>query len=138
MNFEIKPYIGAGKILLGMTSEQIQKVMGSKPDKFKKSLDDVYDTEKFACFFAYYKSPGICEAIEFFGEADVIFNGESMIGRPYADVEAMFKKVDNVLELDGAGLTSYKYGVGIYASAAKKEPLEPVEAVIVFEKGYYD
>lgn len=35
-------------------------------------------------------------------------------------------------EFDDLGFTSYKYGIGIYAL------YDAVEAVIVFEKGYYD
>lgn len=138
MEFEIKPYVGAGKILLGMTSEKIQEVMAEEPDKFKKSNEDEYDSDMFKVFFAYYKKPGVCNAIEFYGEANVTLNGKIMIGRPYADVQDMFKEIDDSLELDGAGLTSLKYGVGIYASGAKKNPLDPVESVIVFEKGYYN
>lgn len=138
MNFEINPYVGVGNILLGMTSEQIQKVMTSKPKKFRKFKDDELDTDKYDNFFVYYKRPGICEAIEFFGDAKVLINGKTILGRSYTKVKNMFEAMDNEIEFNDAGLTSLKYGVGVYAPFAQDEPDEPVESVIVFEKRYYD
>jgi hypothetical protein len=138
MEFLIKPYVGAGKILLGMTSEQIQEVLQIKPDKFKKFEDDEFDTDDFKCCHVYYKNPGICEAIEFFGDANMIINNKTILGKKYAEIKDMFEKIDDSLEFDATGLTSFKYGVGVYAPFAKDEPDEPAESVIVFEKGYYD
>ena len=138
MEFLIVPYIGAGKILLGMTSDQISEVLSAKSEKFKKYEDDEFDTDAFKWCHIYYKSPGVCEAIEFFEPAKVLFMEHSLIGKPFKDVKKLFLKYDKELELDETGLTSYKYGVSIYAPFAKERPSDPIEGVLVFEKGYYD
>lgn len=138
MEFIIDSNVGAGNILFGMTSQQIQNVLSAKPKKFKKFEDDEFDTDAFDWCHVYYKKPGVCEAIEFFEPAVVIFKGQNLIGKSFQDVKSLFLKHDKSVELDSSGLTSYKFGIGIYAPFAQKEPSEPLEAVIVFEKGYYD
>jgi len=138
LKFIIEPYVGAGKILLGMTSKQIQNELVIKPEKFKKFEDDEFDTDDFKYCHVYYKKPGVCEAIEFFGEAKVIINNETILGKSYTEIKDMFEAIDDSIDFDATGLTSFKYGVGVYAPFAEDEPDEPVESVIVFEKGYYD
>ncbi len=137
MEFIINPYVGAGKILLGMSSQEIQDILSFKPERFKKSEDDDCDTDAFEWCHVYYKKPGVCEAIEFFEPAKVIFMGQNLIGRPFIDLKKLFGELDESIELDESGLTSYKYGIGIYAPSAKNKPSDPVEGAIVFEKGYY-
>jgi len=41
-------------------------------------------------------------------------------------------------EEDGAGLTALGLGFGVFAPAASSDAEKPVEAVIVFEAGYYE
>jgi len=138
MEFIIDPYVGAGSILLGMTSQQIQNALSAKPEKFRKFEDDDFDTDAFDWCHVYYKNPGVCEAIEFFKPAKIIFKGQNLLGQSFENVKKLFLEHDKSLELDDSGLTSYKYGVGIYAPYAIKTPTDPIEGVIVFEKGYYD
>lgn len=68
----------------------------------------------------------------------MVFNGDHLIGKPYSEVESLFKSIDNTTEIDSSGLVSYQFGIGVYAPFAEEEPNKPVEAVIIFEKGYYD
>jgi hypothetical protein len=138
MKFKVNPYIGAEPIIFGMTSDQIESVIGVKARKFKKSPYSETLTDAFEYFHVYYKSNGECEAIEFFQFADLVFNGDYLIGKPYQEVESLFKSIDNRIEINDCGFTSYKFGIGIYAPFSEEEPNEPVEGVIVFEKGYYD
>jgi hypothetical protein len=138
MKFSIESYIGVGKILLGMTSQQIEDILSEKPRKFKKFRDDEFETDAFDMCYVYYKSPGICEAIEFFKPVIVTFSGINLMEKSYADVKNLFLSMDEDTECEDSGLTSYKYGIGIYAPFATDEPSEPAEGVIIFEKGYYD
>jgi hypothetical protein len=39
--------------------------------------------------------------------------------------------------LDETGFTSNEFGFGVYAPFAVEEPDDPIESVIVFERGYY-
>lgn len=138
MNLDIVPYVGIGPILFGMTCDEIQKVMGVRPEKFKKSKNDDYYTDQYETFFVYYKKPGICNAVEFYGKGDVKFFGEKLLGRQYIEVLSFLRSLDDSIEEEEDGATSYRYGIGIYAPFAQESPFEEVESVIVFEKGYFD
>lgn len=138
VEFVINPYIGAGKISLGMTSAAIQEILESHPEKFRKSKNDDFETDAYKWCHIYFEKPGVCNAIEFFSPASVIFNGHNLLGNSYAEVREFVLQYDNTLQFDETGFTSIKYGFGVYAPFAEEEPSEPVEGVIVFEKGYYD
>ncbi len=138
MKFRIVPYVGAEPILFGMTSEQVERAMGVKARKFKKSSDSVMLTDAFDCCHVYYNPMGMCEAIEFFEPADLVLNDVTLIGKPYQEIEDFFKKADESIMVDDCGLTSNSFGIGVYAPFALSEPDEPVEGVIAFVKGYYD
>ncbi|SDO05116.1 hypothetical protein SAMN04487897_107197 [Paenibacillus sp. yr247] len=139
MEFKINPYIGAGRVLLGMTPNEVQEALGAYPKKkFRKFKDDDFETDSYEWCYVYYKEPGICEAIEFHAPSSVTFNEQNLLGRPYAEVRDILKQYDDTLQFEESGLTSIRFGFGLYAPFAGDEPSEPVEGVIVFEKGYYD
>lgn len=66
--------------------------------------------------------------------AEVKFIGKDLLGLPFENVKDMFSQLDEKLEIDANGFTSYKFGVGIYVPYHEAK----VEGVIVFEKGFYD
>ena len=138
MNFEIVPYVGAGCIKLGMERAEIRKCFNNIYRESKKSSSTGNTSDVFDCCYVYYKEQDTCEAIEFFGEAQATIDGKIMLGEPYSRVKNMFEAIDNSISFGDSGFTSFKYGVGVYAPFAQDEPDEPVESVIVFEKGYYD
>lgn len=138
MEFNIKPYVGVGMIRLGMTPDEVQTTLISKAEKFRKFDDDEYETDSFDWCHVFYKKPGVCEAIELFAPALVIFNGEYLIGNSFSKVKDFVLQFDEKLQIDETGFTSLKFGFGVYAPFAESEPLEPVEGVIVFEKDYYN
>jgi hypothetical protein len=138
MLYEITPYKGAGHLLLGALSEDIQEICGEKPEKFKKLQDDEYYTDFYTDFCCFFKKPGICDAIEFHNPAVVIYNNISLLGEPYNKVKESLLQLDKDIIFDGDGLTSLKLGLGVYAPDADEDnPSYVAEGVIVFEKGYY-
>jgi len=137
MKFEVIAYVGAGCITLGMTRDTIRKCFDDKYIEFKKTPFSEMLTDDFGLCHVYYKKQGTCEAVEFFGDAEVIFNGKPIIGKSYSEIKNMFERIDELLDFNDAGFTSLKYGIGIFAPFALDEPDEPVESVIIFEKGYY-
>lgn len=58
--------------------------------------------------------------------------------KTYSEALDYVKTYDVDLHCELDGFTSYKYGFGVYAPVAFMEPEEPVQSVIVFERGYYD
>lgn len=138
MKFDIIPYGGAGCVNFGMNREDIRKCFNNQYKEFKKTPLSESLTDDLRCCHIYYKENDICEAVEFFEGAEVIFDGKLLLGIPYNKIKDMFEAIDDSLDFNDAGFTSYKYGIGVFTSYASDEPDEPVEAVIIFEKGYYD
>lgn len=140
MQLEIKPYVGVGPIRFGMTVEEVRKAVGQKPNPFRKTPDEVIPTDAFdeIGLHACYKEPGVCEAVEMALAADPTFQGHRLIERPFDEVLGWLRTLDDSVEVEDCGLTSYKLGIGLYAPEISDNISAPVEAVIVFEKGYYD
>jgi hypothetical protein len=140
MKLEIQPYVGVGPIKFGMTIDEVRKVTGEKPKPFRKTPDDVIPTDAFdeLGLHIFYKEPGICEAVEMALAADPTFQGQHLIERSFSQILSWLQTIDDAIKVDESGLTSFKFGIGVYAPEAAEQPDAPVEAVIVFEKGYYE
>jgi len=138
VTYEIEPYASVGPLRFGMSREEAKRALGSEPRAFKKSplSDTVTDAFNELSVHVYYNNNGGCCAVEMATPASPIFRGRELLGRPFAELRAMFEELDPELTEDGAGLTSLMFGVSLYAPFAKKEPEEPVEGVLVFEEGY--
>lgn len=65
MKFSIEPYVGVGKIKLGMNQEDIHEVLNEEPRRFKKFQDDEYETEAYENFYVYYKKMGLVKQLNF-------------------------------------------------------------------------
>ena len=126
--------------MLGMSLQEVRDILGDKVSIFKRTSQCEMPSDHYEDLgiFVYYKKPGICDAIELCEPASPIFRGELLLGRPFSELREWFEKIDENVVIDGAGLLSYRFGVGLYAPGALKSPDDPVEGVIVFEKGYYD
>jgi hypothetical protein len=78
-----------------------------------------------------------CEAVEFHrgclgGIAEPTFRGFSFFGKSYEEIQGWLAARDPDLMYASGGFHSETFGVGIYA------PVDSVESLIVFRKGYYD
>lgn len=139
MNYDIKSHAGVGPIRFGMKSSEIRKVMHEEPEPVDKSSNGIpADYFRQLGIFVFYKQPGICEAVEFFGPASPTFDGQYILGQPYVEMERWIKYIDPDVILNDAGLITKKIGFGLYAPSARKKPELPVKSVIVFEPGYYE
>ena len=138
MDFHIKPYEGLGNIALGMTKETIQHMFGEKTKDFKRGNESVpSDFIKEFLLFVYYSDNGYCNAIELCEPTNTYFKGKNVIGVPYNWVKSFVEQHDANLECNEYGFTSLKFGFGVYVHDLD-EGDEPVNSVIVFEKGYYN
>lgn len=136
----IEPYKSFGAIKLGMTRTEVRNAVSAKVESFKKlptdtSLTDVFGSQNI---FVYYDETDVCEAIEVADPSVPSFQGQHFVGKPFSHVREWFEKNDPETKVDPAGLTSPKFGVGIYAPSALKNPIDPVEGVMVFGKEYYE
>lgn len=138
MEFDIKPYVGVGPIVFGMSVQKVHVLLRTQAEVVDKSGSGIpADFFRELGIFVYYRQPGLCEAVEFGGTASPTLRNQHFLGRPYAEIEQWVRLLDPEVTVDPSGLTSYKFGFGLYAPSASKDPSLPVEGVIVFEKGYY-
>jgi hypothetical protein len=137
MTYEIRAYAGVGKIDFGMTTAEVRKVLASKVKPSKKGGEIPSDFFEELGIFVDYRPPDICEAVEFAGPASPTFRGRQLLGKPFRSISDWIKDLDPDVVSDEAGLRSNKFGFGIYAPSANKNPDLPVEGVIVFDKEYY-
>jgi hypothetical protein len=138
MIYEIEPYVGVGPIRLGMTREEVHRhIVQDRHPTMNRGRDTPGDYFPALGLFADYRTPGVCEFVEFGGPLLPVLHGQSFLGQPYRQARAWFEANDPDCETDGAGLTSKRFGIALYASSAEKRPDGPIEGVAVFEEGYY-
>jgi hypothetical protein len=140
MDLIIRPYIGIGNITFGMTVEEVRHCIAAPVKSFLKHPTDAIPTDTFEGLGIYveYKNPGICQVVELAKPANPIWRGQSFLNLSFAAARHWFEQIDPELEVDDTGLTSYQFGIGLYAPNHRESPEENVEGVIVFEKGYYE
>jgi hypothetical protein len=129
LEFKIEPLKGTNLLKLGLTSDEYKHLINKKPRRIAKEggADD------YTFFHIFYNDSGKSEAIEFWEPTCVSFNGFSLMGKPYLEVEKYFHNIDkDIVKEEGIGFTSNKYQIGIYA------PYDIVEGVLVARKGYYE
>ncbi len=135
---KIESYVGIDSIKLGMEISDIRQIMKEEPDTSFNKAEMCTDGFFKNSFQVFYKEPGICEAIEVYSPTDVTFEDKKLLGEPFNKVHQWIEGHDKNIEIDEAGLTSYKLGIGLYAPAHMEKSDCPIESVIIFEKGYYD
>jgi hypothetical protein len=141
MIYEIEPYVGVGPIRLGMTREEVHTtILEQRKPTMHRGREKPGDFFPALGLFVDYRAPGSCEFVEFALSSPVspTLHNQAFLGQAYRLARAWFEAADPDLETDGAGLISRRFGIALYAGSAEKEPDEPVEAVAVFEKDYYD
>ena len=136
----IDPHFGIGNIRFGMTVADVRRVVGSPFTSFRKTPTSTFPTDAFddLGIHVFYKPPGICEAVEIASPGEANFEGQQMIGTRFSDIERLLHARDPNLETDETGLTSHALGIGIFAPEISDNPNASIEAVIVFEQGYFD
>jgi hypothetical protein len=138
MIFNISPYIGVEEIEFDMQRQKVRNKFNGDYREFKKTKFSINTTDAFQFCHVYYDNANLCEAIEFFEPAIVAFDNFQITGKSYRVVKEYFENIDEKLDFNDAGFTSYKYGVGVFAPYALDEPDGLIEAIIIFRNGYYD
>lgn len=140
MELLIHPHVGIGPIQFGMTRDEVRRTLGTRPTPFRKLSQSPLETDAFDDFALHvcYRPPAFCEAVECFGSANVIYNGFRILNRPCSEVRDWIVQLDRGVEIDHAGMKSFSLGIALYAPGVIESPEEEVQAVLVFEPGYYE
>ena len=78
------------------------------------------------------------EALEFASPAQPVFEKQSLLGMGFEAAKTLLQFKDPSLEVEADGVIAHALGISLYAPAAKENPVEVCESVLVFESGYYD
>jgi len=142
MDFDIKPFIGAGPILFGMSQQEILNLQLGTVRSFKRTPLQQLPSDHFIDIglVIYYKHPGVVEAIEFSRPSNPIFSGVSLFNQTVEQFQCLLASKDKNLKIEEDGCVSYACGIGAYILAGEEEggDHEKIVSVIVFERGYYD
>jgi hypothetical protein len=135
--FDIRPFMGVGPIDLGMSRNEVRKVVGAPVHTFKKTPvdDELTDAFRSLGVHVFYKRPGVCESIEFYGPANPMFNGVPILGSTLDNISRIFATQNVKVEKRRDAIVAHPLGFGV---AAPKHQNGIISEVIVFENGYYD
>lgn len=139
MDLPIISYSQVGPIAFGMPPSTVHSILGPDFKSFKKTPASEMPTDAYdpLGIHIYYKKPGLCDAVELAAPSVPTFQERKLIGIPFEELRRFFESIDATVEVDDTGLTSHKFGIGLYAPDHMQSPRSPVEAVIAFERGYY-
>ncbi|MFW1769873.1 hypothetical protein ACLN6O_05720 [Acinetobacter sp. PVC-6A] len=124
-----------------MKREEVRKVFSEYEPRafwrnsYSESATDGYDEIGINI---YYDSADKTIALEFYEPDQVAFNGIEIFNISASEAYKLMASLDKDIAIDGDGLTSFKFGIGFYEPNYEEEPFLPVEAIIIFIKGYYD
>lgn len=133
----IKPNEGVANILFGMSRDVIRESIGMQPRAKRTDSPVPADLFPNLGLIIHYDADGVVEAIEMAEPAVPLFFSKSLIGQPFDEIVNWFRSIDPRTIIDESGLTSFRFGIGLYAPHAATSPRDPIEGVIVFRPGYY-
>jgi hypothetical protein len=122
-----------------MNREEVRTALATEYESFTRSptsqpCDHFFQQE---CF-VYYGAGGSVEAVEFTKPAAPVWDGLNLLGISFADLLERVRQVDPDVSVVSDGFTSFRIGMGGWATAAEEEPDRPLESIIAFVRGYYD
>jgi hypothetical protein len=136
----IEPFKSVGKLSFDDTRQQIREKINERFETNAKVFTgycEYYDYFYKSGLFVYYNKKDKVNAFEFF-EPNPDFNGVNLLTQPYHQLLEMFKQLDQNLEIDYNGFTSYRYGIGGNTNDDPETEGAMPEAVIIFRQSYYD
>lgn len=139
MDLIFQPYVGLGSIRFGMTISEIHQLFAQPLDSIIKHPEDPFpmDFSHDLGIYIAYKSPGVCNAVQVTEPATILWQNRSLFTYNYAQIKAWFETIDSSIEVNDSGFTSDQFGIGVYAPGFEEDESVEIEAIIVFEKGYY-
>lgn len=138
MEYYITEYIGTDKIKIGMSLDEIKKLLTNEKYSIFKENNPL-NPYKICCndFMIFFNPSDICDTIDFYCDnKKVIFKDKNIMGEKYVNVIYFFKSIDNDIYFYDSGFFSLKYDIGVYKEPYDLDPTEArIKSVSVYEKG---
>ncbi len=118
MEFTFYPYEGFGPVKFLMSRDEVRKIMGLPYEDVTMTTDRGSSIRDFFAeqLFIGYNNDLKCNRFEQSGgyDIDIIFEGESMLRRPYKELLERYRKLDPEIYIEQDGFTTLKYGFSIW------------------------
>lgn len=130
--FEIIPYKKVGDISFQLTREAVRKLLG-KFREFKKSKSSAKTTDDFTFCHVFYDKDDKVEAVEFFAENELVYEGKNLFSMSYNEFMQFLKEKKLNHKEDDSGIIIDSLGIAAYIPDKRK-----IESILVYRSGYYD
>jgi len=130
--FEIIPYNKVGDISFKMKRANVRKLLGEFSE-FKKSKSSEKTTDDFKFCHVFYDKEDKVEAVEFFEESGLVYEGKKLFSMSYNELLQFVKEKKFDYNDDDTGVIIEDIGIAAYAPGKRG-----IESVLVYCKGYYD
>ena len=118
MEFTFYPYEGFGPVKFLMSRDEVRKIVGLPYEDVTMTTDRGSSIRDFFAeqLFIGYNNDLKCNRFELCKgyDIDIIFEGESILRRPYKELLEHYQKLDPEIYIDREGFTSLKYGFAIW------------------------
>ncbi|MFZ4703892.1 MAG: hypothetical protein ACOYMG_27935 [Candidatus Methylumidiphilus sp.] len=138
MKFTIIPFVGTDLVFFGMTRDKVRSALGDAFEEFRKTDQSANTTDAFKGVHVYYDAGNHCEAMEFFKPSEVMFKEHSMMGINYSLGKSIIEANSTASVEDSYGLDASDLGIGLYAPEYEDDPSALIQAIFIYQRGYYD
>ena len=118
MEFTFYPYEGFGPVKFLMSRDEVRKIVGLPYEDVTMTTDGEPCIRDFFAeqLFIGYNDELKCNRFELCKgyDIDIIFEGESMLRRPYKELLERYRKLDPEIYIEQDGFTTLKYGFSIW------------------------
>lgn len=140
VTYEIRPRSGAGPLVLDMTKEQVQAVLGPPEKQLVRSplADEVEWLYHARGVFVGFGPRGRCVQITLLRASHAALAGVGLLSVGALAAWQALRRLDPTATVDDESLVSRQLCVSIYAPHIDEDPTEPASNVMVFGPGYMD
>jgi hypothetical protein len=138
----VTPLKSVGKIEFGASPDGIRSAVNSPWKTFLKDIaapDEPTDAFDEIGLHVYYVA-GKCEAVECFAPAELILQGQQLLGEPYKVVKEWLESMDSNIHPYDSGIRARTLGISLYAPnfSETENPDAPVSGVLVGSQEYFE
>ncbi|GKX33704.1 MAG: hypothetical protein MnENMB40S_13220 [Rhizobiaceae bacterium MnEN-MB40S] len=142
MEYDFQPYIGAGPLRFGMTTDEITNILGA-PDMIEYfsnvpeySLEYAYDRNGFSI---YFNKEGCVEAMLFMPNTGLIFAGKNLKTVPLLSLRSWVWENDREIEeVEGFDFCSYRFGFFTTSLSTNHDPDTSAYSIMMFRRNYVE
>jgi len=129
---EIIPYNKIGDISFQLSREAVRKLLGEFKE-FKKTKSSKKTTDDFKFCHVFYDKDDKIEAVEFFRENELVYEGRNIFLMTYNDLLQFLEEKKITYKEEDSGVIIESLGIAAYAPAKRS-----IESILVYRHGYYD